>query len=204
MADLYAITQRHYNIIIKQGIDNLPQEAGGFFGGKEGVIQAILPMGNQFLYDRTGTFAVSSEDIGRAHDFFAKHGLEYYGMYHTHPKGAPSPSKADIQTRNRYHIIIALSNPQQPIVAAFEVQGNHAHPLSLKILQESQYRAIDIHAPKEKDQDKEKTANLEKGKGLHKEAEELGQLIQNIKENKSQYKKEDPHQHSDSSFSTSA
>ena len=54
---VFKITKRHYDTITKQAIDNLPQEVGGFLGGKEDVIQAILPMFNKHLFNKTDTFA---------------------------------------------------------------------------------------------------------------------------------------------------
>ena len=30
--DFFVFTQRHYDILVKQALDNLPQESGGFLG----------------------------------------------------------------------------------------------------------------------------------------------------------------------------
>ena len=75
--DAFKITQRHYDIIIKQVKDNFPYESGGFIGGKGGLISAIYPVFNQDISNKKDVFAVYNEDIERAHLFFNKHGLEY-------------------------------------------------------------------------------------------------------------------------------
>ncbi|MFC1771239.1 Mov34/MPN/PAD-1 family protein, partial [Candidatus Margulisiibacteriota bacterium] len=122
MIESFAITQRHYDLIVEQAQKNFPQEVGGFLGGnEEGQIQGILPLFNMFLFDKTGTFVITGDDLERAHGFFAKHNLQYYGLYHSHPQGAPYPSIADINSRQKYHFILGLSDINTPILNAFEV-----------------------------------------------------------------------------------
>ena len=106
MSKQFKITQRHYDIIIKQSRDNLPQESGGFLGGKNGLIQAILPNFNMFEGNRTDTFGLTQEDMLRAHEFFQKHNLTFYGVYHTHPNGIPFPSTGDLKTNQKHHFIL--------------------------------------------------------------------------------------------------
>ena len=111
----FKITKRHYDIIINQGHTNWPQECGGFLGGKDMTISAILPTFNSHLYNKTDTFAITSEDIHRAHAFFEQHGLEYYGVYHTHPKATAEPSDQDLRNIQRYMFIISYLNKKHPI-----------------------------------------------------------------------------------------
>ena len=105
--DSFKITEKHYAKIIKQGKDNLPYETGGFLGGKDGVICGLLPTFNKDWDQNKDVYALHDEDLLRAHTFFKKHGLIYYGVYHTHPKGISYPSEADIATGQQYHFIIA-------------------------------------------------------------------------------------------------
>ena len=64
----FSITQRHYDIIIKQVQQNYPYESGGFIGGKDGLISAIFPVFNQ---DYSGKTRLQfPEDIQRAHCFW--------------------------------------------------------------------------------------------------------------------------------------
>ncbi len=201
MSEHFRISQRHYDIILKQAVDNLPQESGGFLGGKDRLIQAILPVFNQHMENKTDTYGVTSEDINRAHQFFAKHGLDYYGVYHTHPKGIAYPSKADINTGQKYHFIVGLQNPQNPIFAVYEIKALTPYPLPLEVLTNQQFNVLDIHnkstyepptpgAPVVK-RDPQSEVNL------------LSNLISNIKQEKPAYEKLSPLKW-DSDFSTLA
>ena len=106
----FRITRRHYDIILKQGLDLLPIEAGGFLGGdiETGTIKAIFPIYNQHLEVQTDTFGFMPDDLGRARSFFKKHNLEYFSMYHTHPKGIAYPSQTDIKAGHWFHFILSL------------------------------------------------------------------------------------------------
>ncbi len=146
MTRLFQITQRHYEIIIKQAMDNYPQESGGALGGKEDLIQAVFPISNQYLYARTDTFQITKDDILRAHAFFQKHGLEYYGVYHSHPKGVPYPSKTDLDTGERYHFIIGLKDRNKPILNAFECQSYNVTQILIHVVSMKGFDIVDIHA----------------------------------------------------------
>jgi proteasome lid subunit RPN8/RPN11 len=140
----FIFTQRHYDIIIKQTLDNLPQESGGFLGGKDNVVMGIMPTHNQHLYNRTDTFAVTSDDMQRAYEFFAKNGLTYFGLYHSHPKGVAYPSPEDIRTGQRYHFIVSWRDPESPVFAAYEIIQNEPHQIPIKVESDSKYSVKDL------------------------------------------------------------
>ena len=119
----FKITRRHYDILIKQAQTNYPQECGGFLGGQDNVIKAILPTFNQHLYNKTDTYGITGEDIERAHQFFQKHDLEYIGIYHTHPKAPAIPSKEDLSHFQKHLFIISLLDIENPDFAVYEVDG---------------------------------------------------------------------------------
>ncbi|MCP4049738.1 MAG: hypothetical protein GY730_03420 [bacterium] len=200
--DYFQITRRHYDLIIKQVLTNYPQESGGFVGGKDGLIKGVLPVHNQYLFARHDTFAITSNDLLRAYSFFEKHGLDYYGLYHSHPKGVPYPSKQDLKSRQRYHFIIGLRNPEYPVFYAFEVQGDDIIRVPLDVIENTGFSSIDIHSGKNK-KDK-KFGNFNKVKSLQEEADDLNTMIENIKQNKPRYKKRRPGHNGKSSFSTDA
>ena len=128
------ISKRHYDLVIKQAYDNHPQECGGFLGGKDDKILAVFPIFNQHLYNKTDTFAVSSEDVTRAHAFFQKHGLNYFGVYHTHPNATAEPSAQDLNHIQRYMFIIGMVQFKQPDFAAYSVTGKQYKRLPLEIV----------------------------------------------------------------------
>ncbi len=144
------ITERQYEIIIRQAIENLPRESGGFLGGSEDMIKAVLPMYNKTVGDSTHTFTLESDDILRAHQFFEKHGLEYYGVYHSHPKGLPEPSNQDLRNIQKLMFIIGLANPEDPILNAFEISGQNYIRIPIKIVANSGVTVLDLKANQNK------------------------------------------------------
>lgn len=202
MFDLFRITQRHYNLIIKQAQANYPKESGGFIGGLDGEIKAVLPTHNLHLYDKTATFQITNEDIERAHLFFKKHKVEYFCVYHTHPNGAPYPSKADIDTGQKYHFIVGLADPENPVVNAYAIVGKQVIPIPIRIVADTSYSVVDIHA--KADGSGKKKAAGELG-DIFQEAAELTRLLEDMKNESLTYKKLDPKTGFDSSdFSTFA
>lgn len=145
MADGFRITRKHYNTILEQGIKNLPEESGGFLGGYNQTITGILPIFNQYLYNRTDTFGFTSEDIQLAHRFFAKHGLSYYGLYHTHPKGIAYPSQADINSGQLYHFILSLQNQDYPVFSAFHIHRNQPISIPLHIISDKGFSSVNLN-----------------------------------------------------------
>jgi proteasome lid subunit RPN8/RPN11 len=202
MIDSFSVTQRHYDIIIGQAAQNYPEEVGGFLGGdKEGLIQAIFPMFNKHLFNKTDTFAIVGEDLDRAYRFFDKHGLMYYGLYHSHPHGVPYPSTADINTKQKYHFIIGMKDVSSPVFNAFKIEGRNPIAVPLRIVSNKKFSAIDIHAKNKKGSDQKVYLSQ---RSMQEEADDLSGLMDNIKQNKPQYKKLDPRIGEQSDFSTSA
>jgi len=142
---LFKITQRQYEIIIRQALENLPCESGGFLGGSDDMIKGVFPVYNQHLGDSTSTFEISSEDLERAHRFFQKHQLDYYGVYHTHPKGLPEPSLQDLKNNQRFLFIIGLRNPQDPVFAAYQATGLHAERIPIQVVDNKGVTVLDLH-----------------------------------------------------------
>jgi len=145
----FSITERHYSIIIDQVKKNYPYESGGFIGGKDHLISAIYPVFNQDISNKTDVFAVYKEDIERAHLFFNKHGLDYYGTYHSHPKGEAIPSRQDLSHIQTYLFIISLINFDSPDFAAYQVTGaQQAKRVPLHVVSNNQFSVKDIHENK--------------------------------------------------------
>lgn len=201
MIEKFRITLKHYKTILQQGIVNLPQESGGFLGGKDGLISAIQPIFNQQLYSKVDTFSFTGEDIIRAHEFFKKHNLDYYGLYHTHPKGVAYPSQADIDTGHRYHFILSLRDQERPVFAAYFIKGKEPIQVPLEVIPDTGFEKADIYAlagTKTK-------INPYQTKSVEEEARHLNRLIENIKDDRQNDYPKLPPKHIDrSDFSTLA
>jgi len=189
---MFIITNRQYDLIMHQAQACYPQEAGGILGGREDVILGVLPVFNQFLYDRTKTFGMTADDIDRGYRFLAKHNLDYYGIYHSHPKGIPYPSREDLSHNQRYHFIVSLADRYNPVFAAWEVEKGEIIQVPIQIVDENlveqMYLSPEMPSLSESAPD---------------EMTKLSRMIGDIISGKIEYKKESPKWDS-SSFSTTA
>jgi [CysO sulfur-carrier protein]-S-L-cysteine hydrolase len=134
---MFTITKRQYDLIMHQAEACYPQESGGILGGREDVILGVLPVFNQYLYDRTGSFGITADDIDRGYRFLEKNKLDYYGIYHSHPKGVPYPSKQDLSHGQKYHFIIGLANRYDPEFYAWQVEKGGITQVPIRIVDES-------------------------------------------------------------------
>ncbi len=197
---VFKLLEKHYATILKQGIDNYPQEVGGFLGGNdEGTIMAIQPLYNQYLFNKTDTFQFTSEDVLRAHEFFKRHNLIYYGLYHTHPKGVAYPSKPDIDTGHKYHFILSLRDQNRPEFNAFYIEGKQPIYIPIQVISNKGFSS------KEKNSKSPEKPNLQKGMTPDEERDQLNRMINNMRQFKSNdYPKMPPKNGEQSDFSTLA
>ncbi|MBG90702.1 MAG: hypothetical protein CL521_02675 [Actinobacteria bacterium] len=202
MPEIFRITNRHYQVILKQGLDNLPQEVGGFLGGDDGMIKAILPLYNAHLYNKTDTFSFTPDDVLRAHDFFNKHSVTYYGLYHTHPKGIAYPSKADIDTGHQYHFIMSFKHIEKPDFRAYRVESGQPIEIPLRIIEDKGF-STKVDGSNKKISSKDFPSTI--GSTPEEESEKLNEMINNIRaDQQNKYPTMPPRDTDKSDFSTLA
>jgi [CysO sulfur-carrier protein]-S-L-cysteine hydrolase len=191
---VFTITKRQYEIIMHQAQACWPQESGGFLGGREDVILGVLPTFNMHLYDRTNTFGIPADDFDRAYRFFEKYKLDFYGIYHSHPKGIPYPSRQDLANNQRYQFIVGLRDRYNPELYAYEIVNGEVVPVPVQIVDEALVEQMYLSPEKPKLNDAAKPDDLK----------ELETMIDNIIQGRdNEYVKEPPKWDS-SSFSTKA
>ena len=199
----FSITERHYNIILDQVKKNFPYESGGFIGGKDGLISAIFPVLNQDISNKTNVFAIYPQDIERAHLFFNKHGLEYYGTYHSHPKGEAIPSQQDLSHIQKYLFIISLRNFDQPDFAAYVVTGHQqAERVPLNVVSDHHFSVKNI-----RDDGSNQTLDgfiIPEGAPDYNDSNTLNQKIYDVFNQNSSYEKQKRLLDDDGDFSTLA
>ena len=147
---MFIITERQYNIIMKQCQSSYPQETGGILGGKDNTILGVLPIANKVLDKQDETFGLSAEDLERAYQFLVKHKLEYLGIYHSHPKGIPLPSEQDLAHRQKYLFIVGLQNRYNPELYAWRIENGKIYQEDIKIISDIGVTVIDIRTGKPK------------------------------------------------------
>lgn len=181
---MFTITQRQYEIIMRQAQENFPYETGGILcGSPDGIIKGVMPLYNLADGDQRKEFGITAEDIRRGYDFAAKHDLVFFGIYHTHPHGAPYPSDNDLQHNQRYLFIVSLRDRYNPELAAFSVSPTRIPTQEeINVINNNGVTVIDIVTGKPK-------------LGDNVTAEEMGKLnimIENIIEEKQKYPKFHP------------
>lgn len=172
-----------------------PKETGGFLGGREETVLGVLPEPNKFLGDRTQTYGLDDYDMQRAYQFFTKHNLEYFGVYHTHPQGEAFPSEQDIKQGQKYLFIIGLSERYNPELRAFQViNQKQVIPIEIQVIDNKGITVIDITTGKPM-----LSENVSKT-----EMANLAEMINAHLEGRLEYQKYEPTEWDASSFSTFA
>ncbi len=181
---MFVITQHQYDIIMEQAQKNYPYETGGILCGDEtGIIKGVMPLYNYADGDQKKQFGITPEDIYRGHDFAKKHGLIYYGVYHTHPQGIAYPSEADLAHNQRYLFIISLRDRYNPEFAAYTISPTkNVSREEIQVINNKGVTVIDIHTGQAKFKDNAAQAEIDK----------LNSMIENIIEEKQKYQKFSP------------
>jgi len=192
---MFKITERQYNIIMKQAQSCYPNETGGILGGHGDTILGVLPIVNKVLKNQTEVFGITTEDIERAYHFLVKHNLEYLGLYHTHPHGIPFPSAQDLAHHQKYLFIVGLQDRYNPELYAWKVDQGKVYAENIKIISDIGVTVIDVATGKPK-----LSENVDR-----EELDKLAEIIENLILGKEpEYQKQGPINWDASSFSTRA
>ena len=141
---MFIITERQYNIIMKQAQACYPQESGGILGGRENTILAVLPLVNKNLYDKTQAFQLWQDDLDRGYRFLEKYSMDYLGIYHSHPHGVPYPSEQDLSHHQKHLFIVGLQDRYNPELYAWRVADNKVFAEDIKIISDIGITVIDV------------------------------------------------------------
>lgn len=147
---MFKITQRQYEIIMRQAQGCYPQETGGVLGGQEDAILGVLPIFNKDISKPYVSYGITGEDMARAYAFLRKHNLEYFGIYHSHPKGIAFPSRQDLMHHQRYLFIIGLKDRYNPELQAYRIEKEEITPEPIRIVDDRGFKVVDIHTGKPK------------------------------------------------------
>lgn len=110
-----------------------PLEACGLLAGREGRVQAVLPVSNQA---RSSTrFVMDPVEQLRAFDWIEAHGMELLAIFHSHPAGPQGPSATDIQEAAYEVVHLIWSRPDGTWVPhLYRIAGRGAREVSLQIV----------------------------------------------------------------------
>lgn len=120
--------------IIRQGYDELPNEACGLLTGEGYSVRKQYPLTNtdhspeHFSFDPQEQFFVLKEA--------RKEGLRIIANYHSHPASPARPSDEDIRLAydaDIAYIIVSLEK-KDPVIKAFSIKECRVEPIEIKIL----------------------------------------------------------------------
>ena len=95
MIDTLIISPKHMYSMQTHVNAEAPLEACGLIGGKNGIVELVLPVKN-VAASRT-IFSMEPRAQLRAMSLIEAEGLELLAIFHSHPRGASAPSITDIK-----------------------------------------------------------------------------------------------------------
>ena len=121
--------------IVRQALDERPNECCGLIGGRDGRATTVYPAANAeaspFRYSISP--AEQLELINRIDDA----GEELVAIYHSHTKTEPFPSQTDVNLASGWPdatwVIISLKDPERPEVRAFRIVGERIEDVDLEV-----------------------------------------------------------------------
>jgi len=103
--------------------------------GRQGVITRVFPATN-VASDPARRYEIAPQEIVRFMREMRATGLEFLGIYHSHPNGENVPSPRDIEmayySEEAYFIISPLPDAPRP-VRAFAIRDGRATELTIEI-----------------------------------------------------------------------
>ncbi len=109
-----------------------PNEACGLLAGNGATIVKALPLRNAAAAPAK-SFGLDPEEQLAALKAIDADGLAWIGVYHSHPRSAPIPSRADIAEAadsNLLHLIVSLERAK-PQLKLWRIDSQSATPLDL-------------------------------------------------------------------------
>jgi proteasome lid subunit RPN8/RPN11 len=111
-------------------------ECCGLLAGRDGAITHVFPAEN-VANDPAKSYEIAPREIFRMMRKFRAQGLEFLGIYHSHPHGENEPSARDLElayySEEAYFILSPRSDAAKP-VRAFSIRDGRATELETQIV----------------------------------------------------------------------
>jgi proteasome lid subunit RPN8/RPN11 len=112
------------------------QECCGLLAGRDGVITHVFPAEN-VAADPAKSYEIAPQEVFRLMREFRAAGLEFLGIYHSHPKGENVPSARDVElayySEEVYFILSPRLDAKKP-VRAFSIRDGVVAELDIQIV----------------------------------------------------------------------
>jgi desampylase len=112
------------------------RECCGLLAGQGGIITHVFPAEN-VASDPARNYEIAPSEIVRLMREFRAAGLEFLGIYHSHPNGENQPSSRDLElayySEEAYFIVSPRPDAPKP-VRAFSIRDRRATELKIEIV----------------------------------------------------------------------
>lgn len=120
------LTREQLNKMIDHAREGFPNEVCGILAGKTGNVEKVYQMSNT---DKSAvTFFMDPKEQLRVMKEIRNIGLDFIGIYHSHPETRAYPSAHDVKLAfypEVSYVIISLQHKDKPEVRSFKiVEGN--------------------------------------------------------------------------------
>jgi proteasome lid subunit RPN8/RPN11 len=120
--------------IVAHAKAGLPNEACGILGGRDSSATSFHPTGNEDASPYR--YSVDAADLVRVYAELDGAGDDIVGIYHSHTRSAPYPSRTDVELATwpdaAYVIVSLRSEPAE--LAAFRLADGRIEELALEIV----------------------------------------------------------------------
>ena len=119
--------------IVEHARSELPNEACGLLGGRDGVARSFHPARNADASPYR--YSLDAQDQLRIVLEIEDAGNDLVGIYHSHTRSAAYPSRTDVELASwpdAAYVIVSLAS-EPPAIAAFDLRGGAISELPLVI-----------------------------------------------------------------------
>lgn len=112
-------------MMVRHALGEAPNECCGILLGRNGRIERVIAIKNDL--PAPDAYFMNPEQQIAVFTEMQKRGEELLGIYHSHPKGPPVPSNADLQLAFHPEVayfIISLADADNPELRAFVLRRN--------------------------------------------------------------------------------
>ena len=128
--------------IVDHAKNAFPNEACGLIAGLEGQASEIIAIKN-IAENPQAHYMMDANEQLQALKHFDNQGIEWLGVYHSHPNSKPIPSledidSAELNTSNLCHVIVGLEH-QKVTLQAWHIHNGEVNPVEILIGQQESY-----------------------------------------------------------------
>jgi [CysO sulfur-carrier protein]-S-L-cysteine hydrolase len=133
-----AIPRDVYEDMVAHCRTGLPNEACGFLGGNEDVVERLYCLPNQA--ESPVFYRPAPREMIAAYNDMDERGLELLAIFHSHVATAPRPSPTDVHEARipAVYVIVSLADPDDP-----QTRGWHIHKTDWSV-DEGEVEEVDL------------------------------------------------------------